>query len=867
MGMTKAQAQVLLKVRSDLKDLKQTNREIRDLTRKMVEGGKAGRRFAKAMDFNFVKQTIGALGFAGGITAVVVAAKKFVSTGISFNATIEETQVAFETLLGSADAAERRINKLIQFAATTPFELPEVVEANRVLQALAGSALAGGEAFTLIGDAAAASGRGFSEVAMWVGRVYAGLKSGTPIGEATLRLLEMGLISGKTKLHLEELATQAHSDAEVIAILGDTFAGTMGAMEKQSQTFNGLLSTLRDTFSQFAADIGKPIFEDLKQGMRETIELMRGMRAEADMAMDLDMKQKDVIARAQTATTPEEVEIVLKQARTLREVRNREGVDALDKNAALTSIPRGNGYTFVPGVGPMATISPRPSDENLSRAVNEAAAKMAELDAVIAELETRGIEAVASDNAAAAAESKAEELRQNYAGLSSQILNTQATLDESGRLRLDQLHDEIIAIRARADEEAKAADDADTINLIRIDEENKVIALRREAAVILRKAREEEAQQLIANVRLQESLTQELRETLRAERERAEAAGDKEAVHVAIEKEREAVAELAAMYLELAAAIESADPAAAAQYRAKAAGLQRQGAAMGDDRPEGMVGGLDAATGQFSMTWGEQWQEASLNVATTMRESIGDALMDLVTRSKTLGQALNSVALSFGRSMLKAILDMGAQWAVQMGLMFVKYAVTKSGMFALDQVFAAKGLALSLANAAKSLVAWIPSAIAASISSWGLAAGIGLAAVAAVGLMGGFADGGYTGDGGKYEPAGIVHKGEVVWSQEDIARAGGLAQVERARHMGLSRLQASRPMPAGADSLIASDGGSGSSGGGEDLSEQPVGVHLWDRRPSSIAALNTKAGEDAVIRAMERHPGRVVRILRKYGRA
>lgn len=45
----------------------------------------------------------------------------------------------------------------------------------------------------------------------------------------------------------------------------------------------------------------------------------------------------------------------------------------------------------------------------------------------------------------------------------------------------------------------------------------------------------------------------------------------------------------------------------------------------------------------------------------------------------------------------------------------------------------------------------------------------------------GFYDGGYTGDGGKYVAAGIVHKGEVVWSQEDIARWGGVANVESMR--------------------------------------------------------------------------------------
>lgn len=45
----------------------------------------------------------------------------------------------------------------------------------------------------------------------------------------------------------------------------------------------------------------------------------------------------------------------------------------------------------------------------------------------------------------------------------------------------------------------------------------------------------------------------------------------------------------------------------------------------------------------------------------------------------------------------------------------------------------------------------------------------------------GFANGGYTGAGGKYDPAGIVHKGEVVFSQADVARWGGVGNVEALR--------------------------------------------------------------------------------------
>lgn len=49
------------------------------------------------------------------------------------------------------------------------------------------------------------------------------------------------------------------------------------------------------------------------------------------------------------------------------------------------------------------------------------------------------------------------------------------------------------------------------------------------------------------------------------------------------------------------------------------------------------------------------------------------------------------------------------------------------------------------------------------------------------GLGKGYANGGYTGPGGKFQPAGTVHKGEVVWSQADVARVGGPAAADQIR--------------------------------------------------------------------------------------
>lgn len=142
--------------------------------------------------------------------------------------------------------------------------------------------------------------------------------------------------------------------------------------------------------------------------------------------------------------------------------------------------------------------------------------------------------------------------------------------------------------------------------------------------------------------------------------------------------------------------------------------------------------------------------------------NLQNGLSGLLTGTRSFGSFLRQLPLDFGLGMVNAFAKMVAE-----------YAASKASMFLLDTVFAGKSLALSVASAAKSLVAWIPSAIAASISSYGVAAAIGVAAVAAIlAASGGFADGGYTGDGGRHEIAGAVHRGEYVMDASTVDRYG-----------------------------------------------------------------------------------------------
>ncbi|HBC3624531.1 TPA: tape measure protein [Acinetobacter baumannii] len=105
-------------------------------------------------------------------------------------------------------------------------------------------------------------------------------------------------------------------------------------------------------------------------------------------------------------------------------------------------------------------------------------------------------------------------------------------------------------------------------------------------------------------------------------------------------------------------------------------------------------------------------------------------------------------------------------------------------MFIAQQSFAIASAIISAHLAATQVAAdatipFFGAKIAASTAM--LAMGYANAGLIAGQTIAGFSDGGFTGSGGKYQPAGIVHKGEVVWSQEDIKRWGGVGLVEKMR--------------------------------------------------------------------------------------
>lgn len=136
-------------------------------------------------------------------------------------------------------------------------------------------------------------------------------------------------------------------------------------------------------------------------------------------------------------------------------------------------------------------------------------------------------------------------------------------------------------------------------------------------------------------------------------------------------------------------------------------------------------------------------------------DSIGSGISDLIKGTETWAGALQRIGTSIMDAVISGITQMFAAWV--MGRLLTSKVSQQA----------------SIQEGQTDTAAKAPGAVLTSISSWGIAAGVGLAAViAALAAAGSFAGGGFTGSGGKYEPAGIVHRGEVVIPAETVNKLG-----------------------------------------------------------------------------------------------
>lgn len=205
----------------------------------------------------------------GGLSLITEGISGVVKAGIEGNAQFETYATQFGVLLGSADAAKQRLADLADFGAKTPFELPQVVEADKILQgfglhsedAAKKFGFSGEQIRTIAGDVASGTGADFSEMANLIGKFSAGAT-----GEAISRMQELGITNREelSKMGLEfsksgELLSPLPQSMEVVLSLMKKKYG--GMMDAQSNTFEGMMSNLQDWTGQTIREVSQPIFE------------------------------------------------------------------------------------------------------------------------------------------------------------------------------------------------------------------------------------------------------------------------------------------------------------------------------------------------------------------------------------------------------------------------------------------------------------------------------------------------------------------------------------------------------------------------------------------------------------------------------
>jgi tape measure domain-containing protein len=185
------------------------------------------------------------------------------------NAADAETQIAQLDAL-TKGMGEETFAALQTWAKDTPFEMGEATEATKKLAAAGVELKAIPDYLNDIGEVASATGVPLSQVAT----VFAQMESkGKATFEEMQQLAEAGIpvwqvLSeklGLTTAEVQKLASEGKLGADAIDLLRESLGESFtGSMARQADTFNGKMSTLRDTIDQTGQELGKVFLPSMK---------------------------------------------------------------------------------------------------------------------------------------------------------------------------------------------------------------------------------------------------------------------------------------------------------------------------------------------------------------------------------------------------------------------------------------------------------------------------------------------------------------------------------------------------------------------------------------------------------------------------
>lgn len=231
-----------------------------------------------------LEKALGKLGTTAKAFIGVYGAKKLWELLIGSNAEMEQYQTSFEVMLGDAEKAKRMIEDMRDFAAKTPLAMSDVISAGSLLMnyGVADNNLIG--TMTKLGDLASGNAEKLNRVALAYGQMLAKGKvsgeelrqmteAGVPLQDALAKSIgvtgeEFSKMVSAGKVGIDDLNKAIDS----LTTGNGKFAGMM---DKQSQTMNGMFSTLKDNVTEFLRQMGEGAFGEVKDVLADVMEQMK----------------------------------------------------------------------------------------------------------------------------------------------------------------------------------------------------------------------------------------------------------------------------------------------------------------------------------------------------------------------------------------------------------------------------------------------------------------------------------------------------------------------------------------------------------------------------------------------------------------
>lgn len=224
--------------------------------------------------------------------AALDAGQKVVTTGVAYNAQIEQYQVALTNMLGSEDQAIEVLNQIKADAARTPFDTAGLTKANQLLISAGVDAESSRQTILALGDAVSATGGGNEELS----RMAQNLQQIKNAGKATSADIKQFAYAGIDVYGiLADYTGKSTAEVQKMTVTYDLLTAALenasseggryyGAMQTQSETLNGEWNTLKDNATQLAG----LMTDDLTDGLKSVVEQANNLTIAAAEAYKTD---------------------------------------------------------------------------------------------------------------------------------------------------------------------------------------------------------------------------------------------------------------------------------------------------------------------------------------------------------------------------------------------------------------------------------------------------------------------------------------------------------------------------------------------------------------------------------------------------